>query len=127
MFTRKCIAMSRCELTTCRFGVLLYQMLTTSVLAIIFDENERIARIKSAIEDINFQEFIINCCKTDPILRPTIEECISFLQQMKKETTKDNIFSLLAKKIEFKPDITVDGQEVLAHSNNALSNYELSK
>eukprot|EP00029_Vermamoeba_vermiformis_P006893 TRINITY_DN2828_c0_g3_i2.p1 TRINITY_DN2828_c0_g3~~TRINITY_DN2828_c0_g3_i2.p1 ORF type:complete len:466 (+),score=55.45 TRINITY_DN2828_c0_g3_i2:188-1399(+) len=65
------------------FGVLLFEMISNTHLAVIFEEEKRIGRISEAVEDPQFKQLIINCCRTDPIGRPSIRRCIEILKQMK--------------------------------------------
>lgn len=67
-----------------RFGALIFQMITTRSLPIIFAELDREAKIKSVVNDIELQEFIIACCKTDPTQRPTTRQCVDTLKRIRR-------------------------------------------
>jgi tRNA A-37 threonylcarbamoyl transferase component Bud32 len=66
------------------FGALIFQMITTRSLPIIFAELDREAKIKSVVNDIELQEFIIACCKTDPTQRPTTRQCVDTLKRIRR-------------------------------------------
>jgi hypothetical protein len=52
-------------------------------LPVIFEEEKRTEKISQEVEDPQFKQLIIHCCRTDPIERPSIRRCIEVLKQLK--------------------------------------------
>lgn len=73
------------------FGILIYEMCTNSILPLFVDEKERIEKISKSVVDIGFRELIIDCCRTDPQQRPTVQICIDRISSMIERFQKERL------------------------------------